>query len=93
MYCIFRRMVEMLNCHIGLSRFGKVKNCEVIRDQKTGDSLQYAFVEFYDQPACEQAYFKMDNVLIGTYSTYKLFIKAKIKFFTVRTSDNHTCIF
>jgi RNA recognition motif-containing protein len=42
-----------------------VKNCEVIRDQKTGDSLQYAFVEFYDQPACEQAYFKMDNVLIG----------------------------
>ncbi len=42
-----------------------MKNCEVIRDQKTGDSLQYAFVEFYDQPACEQAYFKMDNVLIG----------------------------
>jgi hypothetical protein len=48
-------------------RFGKVKNCEVIRDQKTGDSLQYAFVEFYDQPACEQAYFKMDNVLIGGF--------------------------
>jgi RNA recognition motif-containing protein len=52
------------NC-TGTCRFGKVKNCEVIRDQKTGDSLQYAFVEFYDQPACEQAYFKMDNVLIG----------------------------
>lgn len=46
------------------SRFGKVKSCEVIRDKKTGDSLQYAFVEFYDQKACEDAYFKMDNVLI-----------------------------
>ena len=30
----------------------------------TGDSLQYAFVEFEDRKACEDAYFKMDNVLI-----------------------------
>jgi len=46
------------------SRFGKVVCCEVIRDKKTGDSLQYAFVEFETQESCEQAYFKMDNVLI-----------------------------
>ncbi|CAG2055876.1 unnamed protein product [Timema podura] len=46
------------------SRFGKVKSCEVIRDKKSGDSLQYAFVEFEDRKACEDAYFKMDNVLI-----------------------------
>lgn len=46
------------------SRFGKIKSCEVIRDKKTGDSLQYAFVEFEEQKACEDAYFKMDNVLI-----------------------------
>ena len=46
------------------SRFGKVESCEVIRDQKTGDSLQYAFVEFDCPEACERAYFKMDNVLI-----------------------------
>ena len=46
------------------SRFGKVVSCEVIRDKKTNDSLQYAFVEFEDQKACETAYFKMDNVLI-----------------------------
>merc|ERR1712126_604572 len=45
------------------SRFGKVVSCEVIRD-KTGDSLQYAFVEFDCPEACERAYFKMDNVLI-----------------------------
>ena len=46
------------------SRFGKVVSCEVIRDKKTGDSLQYAFVEFDGPEACERAYFKMDNVLI-----------------------------
>ncbi|KAK6630487.1 hypothetical protein RUM43_014832 [Polyplax serrata] len=46
------------------SRFGTVKSCEVIRDQVTGDSLQYAFIEFEDRKACEDAYFKMDNVLI-----------------------------
>ncbi|BES88187.1 Cyclophilin type peptidyl-prolyl cis-trans isomerase/CLD [Nesidiocoris tenuis] len=46
------------------SRFGKVKSCEVIRDHATGDSLQYAFVEFEEQRACEQAFLKMDNVLI-----------------------------
>lgn len=46
------------------SRFGKIKSCEVIRDKKTGDSLQYAFVEFEERKSCEDAYFKMDNVLI-----------------------------
>lgn len=46
------------------NRFGKIKSCEVIRDRKTGDSLQYAFIEFEDQKSCEDAYFKMDNILI-----------------------------
>ncbi|XP_059617464.1 peptidyl-prolyl cis-trans isomerase sig-7 [Phlebotomus argentipes] len=46
------------------SRFGKVKGCEVIRDSSTGASLQYAFVEFEEQKSCEDAYFKMNNVLI-----------------------------
>lgn len=46
------------------SRFGKIKSCEVIRDKQTGDSLQYAFIEFEDQKSCENAYFKMDNTLI-----------------------------
>lgn len=46
------------------SRFGRVKCCEVIRDKQSGDSLQYAFVEFEEQKSCEDAYLKMDNVLI-----------------------------
>ena len=46
------------------SRFGAILSCEVIRDQKTGDSLQYAFIEFENEEDCIKAYFKMDNVLI-----------------------------
>ncbi|XP_008556374.1 peptidyl-prolyl cis-trans isomerase sig-7 [Microplitis demolitor] len=46
------------------SRFGKIVGCEVIRDHQTGDSLQYAFIEFAERKSCEDAYFKMDNVLI-----------------------------
>ncbi|KAF2127918.1 cyclophilin-like protein [Dothidotthia symphoricarpi CBS 119687] len=49
------------------SRFGKILNCEVIRDKTTGDSLQYAFIEFSDQKECEQAYFKMEGVLIDDH--------------------------
>jgi peptidyl-prolyl cis-trans isomerase-like 4 len=45
-------------------RFGKILSCEVIRDAKTGDSLQYAFIEFEDKASCEAAYFKMQGVLI-----------------------------
>ncbi|KAK6345028.1 Peptidyl-prolyl cis-trans isomerase cyp6 [Orbilia javanica] len=49
------------------SRFGKILSCEVIRDQRTGDSLQYAFIEFENQKDCEQAYFKMDGVLVDDH--------------------------
>lgn len=46
------------------SRFGKILSCEIVRDRKSGDSLCYAFIEFEDKRACEEAYFKMENVLI-----------------------------
>lgn len=49
------------------SRFGKILSCEVIRDKRTGDSLQYAFIEYANQKDCEQAYFKMDGVLIDDH--------------------------
>ena len=45
-------------------RFGTIASCEVVRDRKTGDSLQYAFIEFEEKEACERAYFKMQEVLI-----------------------------
>ncbi|KAH9972999.1 cyclophilin-like domain-containing protein [Lactifluus volemus] len=46
------------------SRFGPIMSCQVIRDKKTGDSLQYAFIEFDKHEDAEQAYFKMQNVLV-----------------------------
>ncbi|KAK8102170.1 Peptidyl-prolyl cis-trans isomerase cyp6 [Apiospora sp. TS-2023a] len=46
------------------SRFGKILSCEVIRDKKTGDSLQYAFIEYDEKTAAEAAYSKMQSVLI-----------------------------
>jgi peptidyl-prolyl cis-trans isomerase-like 4 len=46
------------------SRFGKINSCEIIRDKRTGDSLQYAFIEFDERSSAEEAYFKMQNVLI-----------------------------
>mmetsp|Transcript_92684 Transcript_92684/g.239328 ORF Transcript_92684/g.239328 Transcript_92684/m.239328 type:complete len:414 (-) Transcript_92684:34-1275(-) len=46
------------------SRFGPIKSCEIVRDWKTGDSLQYAFVIFENTRDCEQAYFKMHDCVI-----------------------------
>ncbi|CAA7259333.1 unnamed protein product [Cyclocybe aegerita] len=46
------------------SRFGAIMSCQVIRDKRTGESLQYAFIEFDKRDDAEQAYFKMQNVLV-----------------------------
>lgn len=62
------------------ARFGKVVSCEVIRDRKSGDSLQYAFVEFDNPKSCEQAYFKMDNVLIDDRRIHVDFSQSVSKF-------------
>ena len=51
-------------------RFGKTLSCEVIRDKRTGDSLQYAFIEFAKREMCEQAYFKMQDVLIDDHRVH-----------------------
>lgn len=42
------------------SRFGVIMSCQVIRDKKTGDSLQYAFIEFDKREDAEQ----VSNILI-----------------------------
>ena len=46
------------------SRFGPIKSCDVVRDWKTGQSLQYAFIEFDTAQSCEEAFFKMENAII-----------------------------
>jgi peptidyl-prolyl cis-trans isomerase-like 4 len=71
------------------SRFGKILSCEVIRDKRTGDSLQYAFIEYEDQASCEQAYFKMQGVLIDDHRIHVDFSQSVSKLSdTWRTATN-----
>lgn len=62
--CKLNPVTEDADVELLFSRFGKILSCEVIRDRKTGDSLQYAFIEFDNKESCETAYAKMDGVLI-----------------------------
>lgn len=62
------------------SRFGKIMSCQVIRDKKTGDSLQYAFIEFDKREDAEQAYFKMQNVLVDDRRIWVDFSQSIAKF-------------
>jgi peptidyl-prolyl cis-trans isomerase-like 4 len=46
------------------SRFGTVTSCDIVRDRSTGQSLGYAFVAFETPAQCEDAYGRMDGVVI-----------------------------
>ncbi|ETI42829.1 hypothetical protein F443_12119 [Phytophthora nicotianae P1569] len=61
--CKLNPVTESADLDMAFCRFGPCKS-EVIRDHKTGDSLCFAFVEFTDRRHCEEAYFKMNNVLL-----------------------------
>ena len=50
--------------YVLFSRFGPIKSCEVIRDYKTGNSLQYGFIEFENIRDCEEAVLRMDGVQV-----------------------------
>ena len=65
--CKLNPVTQDSDLELIFSRFGKILSCEVIRDKRTGDSLQYAFIEFEEKKDCEQAYFKMDGVLIDDH--------------------------
>ncbi|EQL32587.1 peptidyl-prolyl cis-trans isomerase-like 4 [Blastomyces dermatitidis ATCC 26199] len=65
--CKLNPVTQDEDLHLIFSRFGPILSCEVIRDKRTGDSLQYAFIEFENQKDCEQAYFKMQGVLIDDH--------------------------
>ena len=60
--CKLNRATRDEDLELIFSRFGKILSCEIIKDKRTGDSLQYAFIEFTEKKDCEQAYFKMEGV-------------------------------
>lgn len=70
-------------------RFGKILSCEVIRDRKTGDSMQYAFIEYEDKASCEAAYFKMQGVLIDDRRIHVDFSQSVSKLSDVWRNDTN----
>lgn len=46
------------------SQFGKIISCEIVKDWKTLESLQYAFIEFETKESAQEAYFKMHHCLV-----------------------------
>lgn len=62
--CVWVYLFYLDVMHVDTIAIDMHHSCEVIRDKKTGDSLCYAFIEFDQREECEEAYFKMDNVLI-----------------------------
>ncbi|KAF5388285.1 hypothetical protein D9615_000829 [Tricholomella constricta] len=69
------------------SRFGTIMSCQVIRDKRTGDSLQYAFIEFDKREDAEQAYFKMQNVLVDDRRIWVDFSQSVAKINTHWSND------
>ena len=48
-------------------QFGEIKDCKIVRDKKTKQSLKYGFIEFTKIEDCENAYLKMDGALIDDF--------------------------
>uniref|UniRef100_A0A0K0FGC1 Peptidyl-prolyl cis-trans isomerase n=1 Tax=Strongyloides venezuelensis TaxID=75913 RepID=A0A0K0FGC1_STRVS len=70
------------------SRFGKIVDCEVIRDRRTGNSLQYAFIAFETPQQCENAFFKMDNVIIDDRRIHVDFSQSVAKNYQWKRGDS-----
>lgn len=62
--CKLNPVTQSHDLELIFSRFGVLRSCEVIRDWKTGDSLQYAFLEYEQESECVDAYTRMEGVLI-----------------------------
>lgn len=62
--CKLNPITQEKDLEIIFSRFGLIKSVEVVRDWKTGQSLQYGFIEFDNINSCQEAYIKMNNVVI-----------------------------
>jgi peptidyl-prolyl cis-trans isomerase-like 4 len=87
--CKLNPVTQDSDLELLFSRFGKILSCEIIRDKRTGDSLQYAFIEFENQKDCEQAYSKMQDVLIDDHRIHVDFSQSVSKLSDVwRDSQN-----
>lgn len=62
--CKLNPITEDEDLELIFSRFDEKVKAEIIRDNDTGNSLHYAFVEFTKKEQAVEAYFKMNNALV-----------------------------
>jgi peptidyl-prolyl cis-trans isomerase-like 4 len=62
--CKLNPVTEDDDLDLIFSRFDEKVKADIVRDSKTGASLQYAFVEFTTKERATEAYFKMNNALV-----------------------------
>ena len=65
-----------------------MKSVEIVRDWKTGQSLQYGFIEFESEKSCEEAYLKMENVMIDDRRIHVDFSQSVSKFMPKMKNKN-----
>lgn len=89
--CKLNQITKSEDLELIFSRFGTIMSCEIICDAKTGDSLQYAFVEFKEKEEAERAYAKMDNVLVDDRRIHVDFSQVRLPFFLFLSKYLLTC--
>jgi len=62
--CKLNPVTEDEDLELIFSRFDEKVSVDIVRDHKTGASLQYAFVELTTKDQATEAYFKMNNALV-----------------------------
>lgn len=62
--CKLNPVTEDEDLELIFSRFDEKVSVDIVRDLKTGASLQYAFAEFTSKDQATDAYFKMNNALV-----------------------------
>lgn len=62
--CKLNSITEDEDLELIFSRFDEQVKAEIIRDPDSGNSLQYAFIEFTKKEQAVEAYFKMNNALV-----------------------------
>ncbi|KAK7205520.1 hypothetical protein BZA70DRAFT_278318 [Myxozyma melibiosi] len=62
--CKLNPITEDEDLQTFFSQCGKILSCEIIKDPKTGKSLQYGFIEYENSKDCENAYVRMQGALI-----------------------------
>eukprot|EP00486_Rosalina_sp_Unknown_P013802 CAMPEP_0201597052 /NCGR_PEP_ID=MMETSP0190_2-20130828/193625_1 /ASSEMBLY_ACC=CAM_ASM_000263 /TAXON_ID=37353 /ORGANISM="Rosalina sp." /LENGTH=313 /DNA_ID=CAMNT_0048057793 /DNA_START=583 /DNA_END=1522 /DNA_ORIENTATION=- len=79
--CRLNSITEDEDLRIIFRQYGVIKSCDIVKDWKTGDSLQYAFIEYENVKDCQKAYIKMENALIDDRRIHVDFSQSVAKYY------------